>query len=247
MMEPTLTIVIPLWNEEKNIVPLIEMFEKSELHKLGLRELILVNNGSLDKTGSLIDELAKQVPWIVPIHLSQNLNYGGGIQRGLAQATGDYVGFIPGDLQIDTKDVSSVWLILKEQLTKGASSRLLVKGCRTIRRDGVSTRFVSTIYTWLANLILGIWVRDINGLPKIFHRELLSHLPQERVRTFVFDAQILLTAKKLKWPIIEIPVVFHARREGVSSWSGRRLKVYFESFKLLFKIRKLELGRTMKE
>lgn len=238
-MNPTLSVVIPLWNEEKNIDALVNMFAHSGLSQAGMLELILVNNGSKDKTGELVDEAAKRFEWVVPLHLNHNLNYGGGIQHGLGSAKGDFLAFIPGDLQVGADDLKRLWTSLKEEVRTRNTFEILVKGWRKVRKDGFSSQFVSAVYTMIANVILGIWIRDLNALPKIFHRSLLQKLPSELIKTFVFDAQVISTAKCVGWPVLEIPVVFHARREGVSSWSGKRMRVYLESFKLLFKVRYL--------
>ena len=241
---PKLSIVIPLWNEEKNIDALVEMISKSPLILNGIAYIYLINNGSSDRTGELVKEYASRYSWVKSIQLGVNQNYGGGIQEGLKNATTEYLGFIPGDLQVNIQDVQKVWEFLESKVNETKNPRILVKGNRTVRKDGFNTRFVSGVYTFLANLILGLHVKDINALPKIFHRDLLSLLPSEKVKTFVFDSQVLVAAHYNKWPIYEVPVVFHARREGISSWSGKRIQVYINSFKLLFKVRKLALDDT---
>ncbi len=108
-------------------------------------------------------------------------------------------------------------------------SRTVFKGFRTVRHDPRSTQFVSYWYTTLVNAALAIGVRDVNGLPKIFHRSLLDHLPEHPYTTFTFDAQLLATAKCAGYSFHEVPVVFHSRRAGVSSWSQKRLKVYWQT------------------
>lgn len=242
----TLSIVIPLWNESKNIDSLIQAFVDSKAHEQGVTELILVNNGSKDETGRLIDKHARDYSWIQTIHLKENLNYGGGIQKGFEFAKSEYLGFIPGDLQVLPEDVLKIWKELQSYLLlrQGSQSvsnvrHVLFKGWRITRKDKLSIQFVSRIYTMMANFILGISVKDINALPKVFHRDLLRLLPEERINTFVFDAQILKAATINLWTIKEIPVIFHQRREGISSWSGKRIRVYYQSFKLLFKVRYL--------
>jgi hypothetical protein len=100
------------------------------------------------------------------------------------------------------------------------------------------------VYTGIANLILGIRVQDVNGLPKAFHRSLLSHLPEERMKTFVLDAQIIYVARKIGWAVEEVDVTFHARRAGVSSWSGKRIKTYLRSIRQLWRVRMAGAGQT---
>lgn len=230
-----LSVVVPLWNEGGNVPALVEMMAQSSLVSAGELQLILVNNGSDDDTGSLVDQAAERYPWIVPVQLPANLNYGGGIYEGARHASHPHVGFLPGDLQYTAADLACVWNDYKTQ----SDSKCLAKGWRTRRLDPWSTRVVSVLYTWIANLLLGTSVHDINGLPKIFGRALFDALPAERMTTFVLDAQLLFVATRLGWTIKETPVTFHARRAGVSSWSGRRIRVYLRSLGQLLAVRRL--------
>lgn len=231
------SLIIPLWNEGKNVADLISMIAESGLPEDGMDELILVNNGSVDGTGNLINEGAAKHSWIVPIHLDENQNYGGGVYEGFKYATNDILGYIPGDLQVSTDDVIKVWKAFRE--SSGDKSKLMIKGNRTLRHDPLQMQFVSATYTVLANIVLGLHVKDVNGLPKLFHRSLIDLVPTVRMKTFVFDSQIISIARANNWAIKEIPVTFHSRREGVSSWSRKRMQVYITVFKQLIKLRAL--------
>jgi glycosyltransferase involved in cell wall biosynthesis len=233
-----LQIIVPLWNEEKNIPNLLAMFDKSPLVQNKILSFILVNNGSTDNSKEILETLCQSRPWIHVLNLPENQNYGGGILQGLKQSNSTFIGFIPGDLQVHISDVEKIWdeiCICKDNETT------LFKGYRTLRMDGKNTQFVSKVYTKLANKILDIKVKDINGLPKIFHLNLLSLLATEVMKTFVLDAQIIATAHHHGWKIQEVPVTFHARREGVSSWSGKRMRVYIQSLKMLLTLRRKKL------
>jgi undecaprenyl-phosphate 4-deoxy-4-formamido-L-arabinose transferase len=232
------SLVVPLWNEEKNIGKLIDAIHKSQLNEMGMNELVLVNNGSSDNTGLIIEKYSKIYKWIVTLHLKDNLNYGGGVYEGLKLASSEILCYIPGDLQVMPKDVVSIYRSYLAKIKD--SQKLLVKGNRVIRHDPFQTRLVSKIYTSLANFILGINVQDVNGLPKMFTSDLLNLLPEERMKTFVFDSQLLFAARNNHWRIFEIPVTFHSRREGVSSWSRKRIATYCQIFFQLLQVRKLK-------
>ena len=237
---PQFSLVIPLWNEEKNIDQLVNMLSSSGLPDIGLHEAVLVNNGSMDQTAERINHWAKTFPWIKPVHLKENLNYGGGVFEGFQHCLCEILAYIPGDLQVSADDLKKVWQRYIEHIKKSGTSQILVKGQRTIRKDGFNTRFVSKVYTFLSNAILKVHIKDVNGLPKMFHKDLLQSLPKEKMRTFVFDAQLILTTRKKKWPIIEVPVTFHARREGVSSWSSKRVATYLTTIKQMIKLKTLK-------
>lgn len=231
-----LTLVIPLFNEEKNIEKLVSEIRESHLLEEGLEQVILVNNGSADRTGELLKKLSGDSSWIKPIYLQENINYGGGIQHGLGLVATDFAGFIPGDLQISIDDLKKVWNETKAKASE-CNSKLLVKGNRVTRLDSWNTRFVSAVYTVLGNILLGLKISDVNGLPKVFHIDLFKLVRGELQKTFVWDAQLILTARANNWKIFEVPVTFFARRAGVSSWSGKRFKVYIQTFRKMLYLR----------
>ncbi len=203
------------------------MLKKSGLLNIGLKEVILVDNGSTDNTKKLLQSISLKNNWIVPVFLKHNLNYGGGIYEGFKYTTSEYIAFIPGDLQIHADDIKKIWHTLLKDPKKANS---LYKGSRTIRYDSFQTKFVSKIYTFLANIILGLNVSDVNGLPKIFHKSLIDHIPKKRMKTFVFDSQLISIARQNRYFIHEIPVTFYSRREGLSSWSSKRIQIYILVF-----------------
>lgn len=230
------SLVIPLWNEGHNINALVESISKASLYEGGMAELILVNNGSTDNTSDLIDAAAAIHKWIVPVHLPENQNYGGGVYEGFRYARERILCYIPGDLQVAPEDVIKVFNIFK---ASHKNSKLFVKGKRVKRLDSKQNQFVSSVFTWLANKILGLNVKDVNGLPKMFHRELIDLVPAERMKTFVFDSQLLSIARHHNWSILEVDVTFHARRVGVSSWSKKRLQVYMQVLSQIIRLRKI--------
>jgi len=238
---PKVSIVIPLWNEAENMDALVEMLASSRLLREGQGEAVLVDNGSSDATGKLLRENAARNAWILPIYLSENLNYGGGLLEGASHSCGDIVCFMPGDLQYLAPDLDSV--LERAMALQEAGKKALVKGNRTRRLDPGSMRFVSSVYTRVANLLLGLDVEDVNGLPKAFDRSLLAYLPSQRMKTFVLDAQLIYVARRAGWDVEEVDVTFHARRAGVSSWSGRRLQTYMRSVRQLWQVRSAGTAR----
>lgn len=234
-----LSIIIPLWNEEKNITPLVESLSGSKFINTEKKivEVVLVNNGSTDKSENVIEQLIlKNGDWLQSINLDKNLNYGGGIYAGFLKSKGEYICFIPGDLQYSVSDLDNV-INKFFHLSENEKKNTIVKGKRILRYDSKMIRFVSRVYTEITNFILGLNVKDINGLPKLFHRSLLEIDVKERMQTFVFDAQLLFIAKQNNWIIDEIDVIFYDRRSGVSSWSNKRIKVYIKSIIQLLRIR----------
>jgi glycosyltransferase involved in cell wall biosynthesis len=228
-----LSLVIPVFNEQGNLLPLaglIEAFRSEDL-----LEVLWVNNGSEDGSEIELRAIAARYAWAKIYSIKRNQGYGGGILEGVRQtsAQATHIGWLPADGQVAAKDVFEIWEKVKTDPTS------LHKGLRLQRADSASQRWVSVVYSCLTRWILGIPVRDTNGLPKIFPAALLRegcfHNPEKA--GFVFDASMLFYVSNKNVRIVEHPVAFLKRHSGVSSWSGRRLVTYWAVTRALVKMR----------
>ncbi|MBI4599771.1 glycosyltransferase family 2 protein [Candidatus Uhrbacteria bacterium] len=206
------SLVIPFYNEEqclnKVVDPLVETLETNQIDY----ELALVDNGSWDNTGKLIDQKVSQNPRIKKIRVEVNQGYGWGILTGLRKCQGAYLGYLCGDGQIKPDDVvKTIRHILKNDSD-------FVKVRRVKRMDHVVRRWVSKLYDLTVPLIFSLKVRDLNGTPKIFKRQYLDMLDLQSKDWFL-DAELLIKWKRLKLEIDEIPVVFYPRLGGSSHLS----------------------------
>ena len=233
-MDYRLSLIIPVFNEVGNILPLVESIaaRRDENHPIPF-ELVLVNNGSRDDSAGELEKATTSLPWAKVVNLVDNVGYGGGIQAGFREASpqASHIAWLPADRQYSTEDLHLVWREVER------NPEAVHKGIRLYRLDADSTKLVSRIYTALCRSILGLKVTDINGLPKIFPAWAVKKMRFGLAPTFLLDGQMLLAAQKLKLAIYEHPVVFYARRAGVSSWSSKRLHVYWRSFIGLWKTR----------
>ena len=139
-MSVNISLVLPCYNEEKNIAFICREFLDLPLEKLNA-ELILVNNGSDDGTKNEVEKAIKSNNSInisiKLVNLKNNAGYGGGIYEGLKVAKGDYIGWAHADLQTPLIDFLKLYLIIKDK------KNILGKGFRTNNRgfDGIVSRF----------------------------------------------------------------------------------------------------------
>ncbi|MEW6075880.1 MAG: glycosyltransferase family 2 protein, partial [Candidatus Omnitrophota bacterium] len=129
-----LSLVIPLYNEADNIRELIGTLSAAlEKEKIEY-ELVLVDNGSSDATGALIEEYARADNRIRRVNVRKNIGYGWGIIKGLEAAEGEHLGFMCGDGQIKPADVVRVYRKLTEERLD------LCKVRRVYREDGLQRK-----------------------------------------------------------------------------------------------------------
>ena len=238
------SLVLPCFNEEKNIKPLYEEFIQIPLEDYKC-ELIYVNNGSEDNTSQEIDKIInlneKKNNNIVikKVSLSKNQGYGGGIEEGLKFTKGNYIGWAHADLQTPLEDFFKLFKIIKDK------SKIFGKGFRVNNRgyDGIVSRF----HERLASLILGYKMEEINAQPKIFSRDVLKYFTSMPKKWTVLDTYSIYVCLINKIEITSIEVVFKTRIHGQSKWKNNLiifLKHIFFNIVYLFKLRLLKFKKT---
>ena len=234
-MPVNISLVLPCYNEEKNIVLICDEFLNLPLQKYNA-ELILVNNGSDDDTKSIAQKViennnSKNIS-IQLVNLENNAGYGGGIAEGLKIAKGDYIGWAHADLQTPMIDFLKLYLRIKDK------KNILGKGFRTNNRgfDGV----ISMLHEKLASFILGYQMNEVNAQPKIFNRELLQLFSNIPYKWTTIDTYVMYICLKNKIQIETIEVIFNTRKYGHSKWKNNFTNFISHilfNFLYLFKLR----------
>ena len=219
-MPYNLSLILPCYNEEKNIAFLCNEFLNLPFKDVKA-ELILVNNGSDDDTKSEIEEAIKnnrsKNVTIKIVNIKKNKGYGGGIAEGLNNSSGEYIGWAHADLQTPLADFLKLYNLIKNK------KNILGKGFRTNNRgfDGI----VSRLHEKLASLILGIKMKEVNAQPKIFNKELMKYFTNMPHKWTTLDTYVIYISLKNNVEIKDINVVFNTRKFGQSKWKSN-----FKSF-----------------
>jgi len=214
-MSINFSLVLPCYNEEKNIPFLCEEFLKLPFENYKA-ELILVNNGSNDDTKNQINIAIKnnisENVVIKLVNLDKNEGYGGGISEGLKKADGEFIGWAHADLQTPLIDFLKLFLKIKDK------KNTLGKGFRINNRgfDGIVSRFHEN----LASLILGKKMSEINAQPKIFHRNLMKYFTNMPHKWTTLDTYVVFTCLKNNVELETIDVIFNTRKYGQSKWKN---------------------------
>jgi glycosyltransferase involved in cell wall biosynthesis len=209
-----LSIVVPLHNEEESVEPLAAAIAEA-MH--GWRddwELILVDDGSRDRTLELAAALPRTEPRIRVVSLSMNYGQSQAMQAGFDHARGDVVVSLDGDLQNDPRDIPR----LVSKLDEGYD---LVAGYRQRRQDRLLTRRVpSFIANRLIRWLTGVPIRDNGCSLKAYRRSVL-----ERVRLYSDMHRFIpaIAVSVAGATIAEIPVRHHARKYGASKYGMSRV------------------------
>ena len=206
-----LSIVVPCYNEEKNIPLILEKFSK--VIKTYDVEVLLVNNGSSDNSEAVLNKLVPNYSFARVVKVEVNQGYGFGITSGLNEAKGEFIGYTHADMQTDPTDVLKALEIIEKQKN---SHNTYVKGDRKGR--ALFDQFFTMGMSLFESVYLGKKLWDINAQPNIFHRsffESLDNIPKD----FSLDLYFLYIAQKQGLKIVRFDVVFPPRIHGESSWN----------------------------
>jgi glycosyltransferase involved in cell wall biosynthesis len=212
-LRPTLSVVVPLYNEEESVPGLVDAV-RSALAGDRTWELVLVDDGSRDGTAATAERISAVDPRVRLIRLARNYGQTQAMQAGFDAVQGDIVVSMDGDLQNDPADIP----MLVSTLEQGYD---LVAGYRERRQDKVITR---KIPSWVANRLIRaittVPIRDNGCSLKAYRREMLDrmHLYSDMHRFLPALAAATAGAR-----ITEVPVRHHARRFGQSKYGLSRI------------------------
>ncbi|HQR32103.1 MAG TPA: glycosyltransferase family 2 protein [Blastocatellia bacterium] len=209
--EPELSFVMPCYNEQDIIGYTIPRFTAA-FRKAGIKlELIAVDNGSRDRTGEMIREMAANDPAIVYHRVEVNEGYGNGILRGIKVCRASWIGIIPCDGQVDAEDVVALF-----DSVKTTNGNVLAKVRRRFRMDGLWRKVVSVGYNLM---VRALWPRlgsiDVNGSPKILPRDALIAMDLKSKNWFL-DPEIVIKAHYMGLRVLEFNVFARMRGNGLS-------------------------------
>ena len=234
-----LSLIIPCYNEKKNINPLLKSLKELSKSVYFPFEVILVDGNSDDGTSELLkEEFLSLDPKNFSLILLQSRNgYGFDILQGLKKAKHQILAWTHADLQTDVKDVEKAY----DKLISSKRNRVIIKGNRKKRN------IVDLILTFgmqiIAFFYLKTYLKDINAQPKVFRREFYENfLKKNAPNDFSLDLFTLYIAKKNKYLIKSIPVFFKNRIHGKAKGGGGSWKNRFNLIKRTFKyIKELSL------
>ena len=205
------SVVIPCYNEKENIPMLLDGFARALQGKEDWVEVILVDNGSTDGSGEVLDKLLPGYPFARTVRVEINQGYGYGILRGLQAAKDNYVGWTHADLQTDPADIPKACQLIKE-----GGEACYVKGKRIGRpwSDVFFTKGMGLFET----IFLGCPLQDINAQPNFFPREFYESW-ENPPYDFSLDLYAYYMAQKKELKLCRFPVEFTRRLYGSSHWN----------------------------
>lgn len=234
-----LSIVIPVYNEEKTVEKIIKKVNDVSISPVK-KEILVVNDASVDSTKQKLDNLKKNIKSLVVIEHKKNLGKGAAIKTGLKKVSGDYVIIQDADLEYNPDDYKR---LLDPILSKKAK---VVYGTRLHRlpnfqKEERTFRFVlhyfgNRLLSLITSVLYGQWITDMETCYKLFPASALKKFTVES-NGFSFEPEITAKLIKSGYRIIEIPIVANPRGYD----EGKKLHTFSEGFIALWTLVKLRV------
>ena len=225
----SVSVVIPAYNEEENISAVIKKSLQTLKKVSNDYEVVVVDDGSTDQTGKILDEIAKANKAVKAFHQGKNKGLGEALKTGYANAHKEFVFYIPADGQISVEELPN----FLEQTDRAD----VVIGYHRKRADPLKRKLKSGVYHFLLKLLFGLNFR-LTTSSKLYRKKVLDSIKLEAGSAFV-EPEILFKAKKKGYRFAEVPVEHYPRVAGKSKGDSpiETARTLYDLFKMWLLLR----------
>jgi len=237
-LNPVLSIVMPVHNEEACLEQVIAETQASILSKLPESVLMAIDDGSRDSTPEILDGLARRFPQLMVFH-KKNGGHGDALLYGLQRAEGRYLFLMDSDGQTDPRDFWALW--------ENRTAADFVCGIRSPRCDPAHRLLIARVLRLAIRLVFGVRCRDANAPFKLFTKDFWDKagpwIPPETLTPSLF---LSIIAGRLNGGLTEVKIRHRPRATGTSTIRyGRLVRFCVRAFFQLLKLRRsLPRGRA---
>jgi len=222
-MKPFLSVVVPLYNEEESVDRLVASIHAAVSRIECDYEIILVDDGSTDRTWMCIERLKETTPHLKGIKFRKNFGQTAAMVAGFEHSAGQVIITMDGDLQNDPADIALL-------LRKMAEGYDIVSGWRKHRKDHWSRVLPSKVANWLISATTGVRLHDYGCSLKAYRADCIKAVKAYGEMHRFFPVLVSMTGAR----VAEIPVNHHARQFGHSKYGLNRIfKVFSDIFSII--------------
>lgn len=221
----SISVFFPCFNEQENVERMASQCLKVLREISEDFEVIIVNDGSSDKTAEVGERLCREHPEIKLINHETNKGYGAALQSGFRACSKELIFYTDGDGQFDVNELPGLLEYIPEYD--------IVSCYRIKRQDSFVRKFNAFCWTTLVGILFKLKIRDIDCAFKIYKREVIDNIEMHSTGALI-DTEMLARARQKGYRIKQVGVNHYPRTAGKQT--GAKISVIFKAFKELFRL-----------
>ena len=225
---PGLSVFFPAYNDAGTIASLVMTALMTAETLTPDHEVIVINDGSADRTAEILDELARVYPRFRVVHHARNRGYGGALRSGFETASKEWIFYTDGDGQYDPAEMTVLW-------ERRGGDVDLVNGYKISRSDPFHRIVIGRVYHHTVKILFGLTVRDVDCDFRLLRRSIFDTVTLEK-NSGVICLEMMKKITDGGFAIAEVPVHHYHRTHGTSQFFNfpRIARTAVDVFKLWF-------------
>jgi glycosyltransferase involved in cell wall biosynthesis len=227
---PGLSIFFPAYNDAGTIASLAIVAHMTARSLTDDYEVIVVNDGSPDHTGELLDEMARVYPWLKVVHHARNRGYGGALRTGFETACKELVFYTDGDAQYDPREMLELFAALRDDVD-------FVNGTKIGRSDPLHRIVIGRVYHHFVRTVFGLELRDVDCDFRLMRKHVFEKVRLTR-DSGVICVELMKKVQDHGFRLAEVPVHHFHRTYGKSQFFNlpRVARTLLDLIKLWFEL-----------
>ena len=209
-MAPSLSVFFPAYNDSGTIASMVIRAVAAASELTNDYEVIVINDGSVDATAEIADELARTYPHVRVVHHPKNRGYGGALQTGIRSATKDLIFYTDGDAQYDPAELKVLWAEMRDGVD-------IVNGYKISRADPLHRIVIGRLYHHIVSILFGLRMRDVDCDFRLMRRSMFERV-QLRQTSGVICLEMMKKIQDAGFRMVEVPVHHYHRAFGKSQF-----------------------------
>jgi glycosyltransferase involved in cell wall biosynthesis len=210
MSRPSLSIFFPAYNDAGTIASLALVAHMTAREITDDYEVIVVDDGSPDHTGALLDEMARSFPWLKVVHHGKNRGYGGALRTGFETASKDLVFYTDGDAQYDPREMTRLF----EAFTPAVD---FVNGIKIERNDPFHRKVIGRLYHTFVKTMFRLRLQDVDCDFRLMRRSVFDKVVLTR-SSGVICVELMKKVQDHGFRIAQVGVHHYHRTYGKSQF-----------------------------
>jgi glycosyltransferase involved in cell wall biosynthesis len=209
-MAPSLSIFFPAYNDAGTIASLALIAHMTARQLTSDYEVIVIDDGSPDHTGELLDEMARHFPWLKVVHHGTNRGYGGALRTGFQTASKELIFYTDGDAQYDPREMTRLYEAFSPEVD-------FVNGYKMWRSDPLHRKIIGRAYHTFVRTMFGLRLRDVDCDFRLMRRAVFEKVVLTR-SSGVICVELMKKVQDHGYRLAQVPVHHFHRTYGKSQF-----------------------------